>query len=134
MTSGIPAFNDMPHDLELALKICQGLRPELVGVPKIFDDKDVQKKYEDTEAEYIELMKKCWDSNPDKRPKAEKLYENFRKWFGIIPNCKLTSIPENETFIKNHPSSYYTSRKIDYAEKLNEILVQEESLESCRIF
>ncbi|UZO14384.1 uncharacterized protein OCT59_005843 [Rhizophagus irregularis] len=125
MTSGIPAFNKMPHDLDLALKICQGLRPELVEVPKIFDAKNVQKKYEDTEAEYIELMKKCWDSNPDKRPKAEKLYENFRKWFGIIPN---TSIPENETFIENHPSSCYTSRKIDYAEKLNEILDQEENL------
>ncbi|CAB5185784.1 unnamed protein product [Rhizophagus irregularis] len=42
-----------------------------------------------------------WDSNPGKRPKAEELYENFRKWFGIF------------------------LVKIDYAEKINEILVQE---------
>jgi len=30
MTSGIPAFNNIPHDFTLALNICQGLRPEII--------------------------------------------------------------------------------------------------------
>ncbi len=33
-----------------------------------------------------------------------------------------TFIIENEPVIENHPLSCYTSRKIDYSEKLNEIL------------
>ena len=28
MTSGISAFNNLPHDFNLSLNICQGLRPE----------------------------------------------------------------------------------------------------------
>ncbi|RGB40652.1 kinase-like domain-containing protein [Rhizophagus diaphanus] len=38
MNSGIPAFNDVPHDLNLALNICQGLRPRIVKSPEIYDD------------------------------------------------------------------------------------------------
>ncbi len=30
MTSGIPAFNNIPHDFSLALNICQGLRPNII--------------------------------------------------------------------------------------------------------
>ena len=46
MTSGIPAFNNIPHDFDLSLRICEGLRPEII---------------EGTEVEYAELMKRCWD-------------------------------------------------------------------------
>jgi len=83
MTSGIPAFNNIPHDFNLSLNICQGLRPEIVKgkVPKIFDDVEDQKKFEDMEVEYTKLMKRCWDSDPDKRPTVEELYGNFRKWY-----------------------------------------------------
>ncbi|CAB5396149.1 unnamed protein product [Rhizophagus irregularis] len=35
-------------------------------------------------------------------------------------------IPETEPLIQNYPSTCYTSRKIDYSAKLNEILNQEE--------
>ncbi len=45
LTSGIPAFNNVPHDYNLALKICQGLRPEMI---------------KGTMPEYAELMKQCW--------------------------------------------------------------------------
>ena len=62
MISGIPAFNNMPHDFSLALNICQGLRPE------------------GTMSEYAELMKKCWDVDFNKRPTAEELLKYFRKW------------------------------------------------------
>ena len=63
MTSGVLAFNDTAHDHHLILKICQGLRPEII---------------EGTEPEYSELMKKCWSLNPDERPTAEELVERFK--------------------------------------------------------
>ena len=42
MTSGIPIFNNISHDFSLALKICQGLRPNII---------------EGTLPEYAKLMK-----------------------------------------------------------------------------
>ena len=82
MTSGKPAFNNVPHDFNLSLNICQGLRPEIFEgkTPKIFDDTEKQKVFEGTEIKYTKLMKRCWDSDPDKRPTAEELYKNFRIW------------------------------------------------------
>ena len=63
MTSGIPAFNDISHGYYLALKICQGLRPKII---------------KDTKSEYAELMKKCWDSDLNKRPTADELEKCLR--------------------------------------------------------
>ena len=82
MTSGIPAFNNVPHDFNLSLSICQGLRPEIIEdkTPKIFDDTEKQKVFEGTEIKYTKLMKRCWDSDPDKRPTAEEIYKNFVLW------------------------------------------------------
>jgi len=64
-TSGIPAFNDRAHDFHLALNICRGLGPKLV---------------ESTLLVYIRLMKRCWDSDPDKRPTADELVEILSCW------------------------------------------------------
>ncbi|CAG8579703.1 7532_t:CDS:2 [Rhizophagus irregularis] len=58
MTTRIPAFNSMPHDFDLSLAICRRSRSDIIETSKIFDDTDIQKVYEDTETEYIELMKK----------------------------------------------------------------------------
>ena len=66
MTSGIPAFNDFSHDFYLSLSICEGLRPNIVR---------------GTEFEYVELMKKCWNTDPDKRPTAEELFGKFNRWY-----------------------------------------------------
>ncbi|UZO14387.1 uncharacterized protein OCT59_005846 [Rhizophagus irregularis] len=120
MTSGIPAFNNMPHDLELALKICRGLRPELVEVPKIFDDTKKQKIFEDLEKKYLELMKRCWDSDSGKRPTSNELFRNFSEWYGCIPT---EPIPENKLITpitQNHPLSCYTSRIIEISECLDD--------------
>ena len=38
-TSGVPPFNDRPHDHHLSLSICQGERPEIVkNTPKHYID------------------------------------------------------------------------------------------------
>jgi len=65
MTSGVPAFNKRSHDFNLALEVCQGLRPDIV---------------EETMPEYVELMKRCCDFDPNKRPTAEELAKYFREW------------------------------------------------------
>ena len=57
-TEGQP-FSNCAHDEFLVLDICKGIRP----------------KIDETEAPkcYIELMKRCWNSDPDKRPKATEI-------------------------------------------------------------
>jgi hypothetical protein len=70
MTSGTPAFNNVPHDFNLSLRICEGLRPEII---------------EGTNVEYAELMERCWNNDPDKRPTAEELPEYFEEWKKKFP-------------------------------------------------
>ncbi|CAB5200313.1 unnamed protein product [Rhizophagus irregularis] len=73
-------------------------------------------------------MKRCWDSDPNKRPTADELYQIIYFWYDYLPKCYENDrvIPSNEQITKNHPLSCYTGRKIDYSAKINEILSQEE--------
>ncbi|CAI2164867.1 4729_t:CDS:2 [Funneliformis geosporum] len=48
-------FWDQPHDTDLIIKICDGVRPPIIT---------------DAPIGYIELLKKCWDPDPNKRPKS----------------------------------------------------------------
>ncbi|RIB20364.1 kinase-like domain-containing protein [Gigaspora rosea] len=65
LTSGRQPFDDFPYDMNLYLKIIQGIRPKIV---------------ENTPKSYALLMKKCWDSNPLERPTALKLKETLGIW------------------------------------------------------
>ncbi|CAI2167476.1 2471_t:CDS:2 [Funneliformis geosporum] len=58
ITTGLPPFYDKAHDFEFILDICLGERPK---IPKNVPSK------------YIDLMERCWDSNPSNRPTAEKV-------------------------------------------------------------
>ena len=69
-TSGIPAFNNRSHDFNLSLDICKGLRPKIV---------------EGTLPVYARLMKRCWDSDPNKRPTADELHEILSCWYHYYP-------------------------------------------------
>ncbi|RIB16421.1 kinase-like domain-containing protein [Gigaspora rosea] len=35
---------------------------------------------EGTTSQYIDLMRKCWDGNPENRPSAENIYDSFIEW------------------------------------------------------
>src|SRR2546421_1039271 len=66
LTSLVPPFDDRAHDFHLSLSICKGERPEIIdGTPQC----------------YIDLMKKCWDLDPLKRPSASELKTIIENWW-----------------------------------------------------
>ncbi|CAI2164012.1 4351_t:CDS:2 [Funneliformis geosporum] len=67
--SGITPFNDRAHDLQLCLSIVKGERPPIV---------------ENTPQPYIDLLKRCWDGDPLKRPTALEISD-------IISACSTSS-------------------------------------------
>ncbi|POG63362.1 hypothetical protein GLOIN_2v1687042, partial [Rhizophagus irregularis DAOM 181602=DAOM 197198] len=64
-TSGISPFNDRAHDLQLALNICKGKRPEII---------------ENTPQCYVDLMKQCWNEDPSKRPSSTEVLNIIENW------------------------------------------------------
>ena len=55
-------FQDQNNDIELIIKICRNFRPPIIkNAPK----------------GYIELMQKCWDSDPNKMPTAFNIREKL---------------------------------------------------------
>jgi serine/threonine protein kinase len=58
-------FKDQPHDIDLAFKICGGLRPS-------FSD--------NTPECYIKLAYKCTDADPEKRPTADEILKIITFW------------------------------------------------------
>ncbi len=135
-TSGVPPFDNVEHDLCLALSICRGKRPEII---------------KNTPQCYIDLMKKCWDKDPLKRPKAFEIRNIIRKWYRTISNIENIDINEeseniikefynadkflkqkqtNVSAFKSHPQAYHTSRLLDFTKQLNEILNQKENVKA----
>ncbi|EXX50138.1 Skt5p [Rhizophagus irregularis DAOM 197198w] len=68
-TSGIPPFDHEAHDLELSLSICEGERPKI---------------NKNTPQCYVDLMTKCWDSNPSNRPTITELEYKISEWIKCI--------------------------------------------------
>ncbi|GBB98435.1 hypothetical protein RclHR1_32230001, partial [Rhizophagus clarus] len=67
--SGIPPFNDRAHDHQLIYDICKGRRPEIIrNAPKC----------------YVNLMKRCWDSNPSNRPIITEIEYKISEWIRCI--------------------------------------------------
>ncbi|POG81324.1 kinase-like domain-containing protein [Rhizophagus irregularis DAOM 181602=DAOM 197198] len=68
VATGKQPFADCAHDEFLVLNICNGNRPDInmPEAPKC----------------YIDLMKHCWNSNPDNRPKATEIFESIKLFSG----------------------------------------------------
>ncbi|GBC02165.1 hypothetical protein RclHR1_04490011 [Rhizophagus clarus] len=124
VATGRQPFDDRAHDEILVLNICNGTRPEI--------NKQI------TPTCYIDLMKKCWDSNPENRPftidvkeEIELFYNSLDKEFKkeeqhheIEEQFKETqeSRKENLLSIKNdksktHTHAVYTSRLLNHFTK-----------------
>jgi serine/threonine protein kinase len=114
LSSGKPPFYNRKHDTGLALKICNGLRPEFgKGTPEI----------------YKKLAYKCMNANSNQRPTAEELRSIISYWYDCIRWNKVTEelgykgkevkaafdesdkeIPNISTSYKKDPNAIYTSR------------------------
>jgi serine/threonine protein kinase len=70
IATGRQPFANSAHDNILALNICNGIRPEI-------NDQKTPKCY-------IDLMKKCWDSNPDNRPNANEIEELIELFYESV--------------------------------------------------
>ena len=57
-TTGKKPFHDRPHDHYLMIDILNGERPQIT---------------DDTPEFYADLMKRCWDRNPENRPTAKEI-------------------------------------------------------------
>ena len=107
--AGHPPFDDKAHDADLIFKILEGLRPQIL--PSMPDD-------------YAQMMQKCWDTDPSKRPtileilifadnKLKEIYEGK-----IDSNNNNSNVSNDDSSSSNslpqahekHPSAYHTSR------------------------
>ena len=107
--AGHPPFDDRAHDFCLIFQICEGLRPEIL--PKMPND-------------YTQMMKKCWDAEPSKRPTIWELWIFAENKLREIYEGKIDSNNNNSSNVsssnnpsqqvhKSHPLAYHTSKILD---------------------
>ncbi|POG81401.1 kinase-like domain-containing protein [Rhizophagus irregularis DAOM 181602=DAOM 197198] len=112
IATGKQPFYNRAHDQYLAISICGGVRPEISEpeAPKC----------------YIDLMKRCWDANPDHRPNIDEIFETMK----LLNDSKQpqeirNQLEEAEEYRKanplsieviqsnTHPQAIYTSRLLN---------------------
>ncbi|RGB38529.1 kinase-like domain-containing protein [Rhizophagus diaphanus] len=113
MSTGKPPYGNISHSDDLALAIYDGLRPKVIrGTPKC----------------YIELVNKCLDSDPEKRPSCNELLSIISKWNLEFINGKteseivkefsnadaIVSREYSSNEITLHPEAIYTSRHMNF--------------------
>ncbi|RIB11409.1 kinase-like domain-containing protein [Gigaspora rosea] len=116
--TGYPPYHDMPHDFSLATQICLGRRPEIrCKVPQSL----------------LDLMNKCLDAEPQNRPTAKALVDQFYcnsrnketelyKQFEEIKNLDKNSLILNQANqtkstrfnYQTHKQAIYTSRFLNF--------------------
>ena len=126
MITGIPPYPDIPHDEDLAIKICNGLRPKIpFHTPKLI----------------TRMIMRCWDARVTHRPTFAELREELWKyyndyvdylWGGENKDSEIViQIKKAEEFSINqestdtttttplnyqtHPQAIYTSRLLNYS-------------------
>ncbi|RIA80749.1 kinase-like domain-containing protein [Glomus cerebriforme] len=117
LSEEIPYY-DIPHDNDLAIKICRGLRPKISDdTPKLIAD----------------LINKCWDAKPENRPTSKKLCQILEGWreqildrkgeiYSQIKDCEKIketksenrSIDKDPENIQINPQAIYTSRLLTF--------------------
>ncbi|GET64731.1 kinase-like domain-containing protein [Rhizophagus irregularis DAOM 181602=DAOM 197198] len=147
--SGLPPYHDVSHDINLSIKICQGLRPRFnIKVPQLI----------------IHLIKRCLDANPLDRPTANEIDEILDQWYykfkdqtelqkqikeavdnnNSLPTSSIPSTNLGLTY-ETHSEAVYTSRLLnfnnlpepkntdDYYDERNDNIISEKFSESLQI-
>ncbi|RHZ75568.1 hypothetical protein Glove_212g133 [Diversispora epigaea] len=125
MITGFPPYPDIPHDKDLAIKICNGLRPKIpFRIPKLI----------------TRMIMRCWDARFTYRPTFYELNDELRKCDydrgylreGKNKNSEIViKIKKAEEFSANqestntttttplyyqtHPQAIYTSRLLNFS-------------------
>ncbi|RHZ84551.1 hypothetical protein Glove_79g73 [Diversispora epigaea] len=127
IVTGFLPYPDVPHDNDLALKICNGLRPKIpFHIPKLI----------------ARMIMRCWDARVTHRPTFGELRDELWKYWndryvylkeGIINNDSeiVIQIENSEKLSKNlglinsttttplnyqtHPQAIYTSRLLNFS-------------------
>ena len=113
-TTGKKPFHDRSHNHFLITDILKGERPQIT---------------DDTPEFYAELMKRCWDHNPENRPTAREINDCLceylsdmteeKKEIVELAETKRQEIIKPDEFLtdtknyKHHPESFYTSRLLN---------------------
>ncbi|RIB29954.1 kinase-like domain-containing protein [Gigaspora rosea] len=97
---GIPIPFEQNSELQFQLQVCKGHRPHI---------------YENTAMCYSDLMMKCWNMEPEKRPTAKEIGDIFVEWqnnenilFELAESDKKLQNVKNETahlYIDSHYKS-----------------------------
>jgi serine/threonine protein kinase len=103
-------FASYAHDQYLALQICNGVKPEIKEskAPKC----------------YINLMKKCWNSNPNSRPNIIEIKEKIESFYNASDfDEQFKEAEENfEEELTIHSQAIYTSRLLNpFTENLKNV-------------
>ncbi|GBC07449.1 hypothetical protein RclHR1_07480009 [Rhizophagus clarus] len=116
LTTGIKPFANVEHDVNLVYQIIDGKRPEITS---------------DTPECFANLMKKCWDSNPSRRPTVDEIFRSANKLnsmarglidvtaFAIFEQAEKKRLEliqskklGHEFSEKSHPKAIFTSRAL----------------------
>ncbi|RHZ87507.1 hypothetical protein Glove_33g49 [Diversispora epigaea] len=124
--TGFPPYPDIPHDEDLAIKICNGLRPKIpFHTPKLI----------------TRIIMRCWDARVTHRPTFKELYDELYKCYedyyyyvsrGRNKDSEIViQIKKAEEFSANqestntttttplnyqtHPQAIYTSRLLNFS-------------------
>ncbi|UZO08629.1 uncharacterized protein OCT59_028882 [Rhizophagus irregularis] len=105
---------------------------------------------ENTPQCYVDLMKKCWDEDPLKRPSSKEVSKIINEWISLPYDKKIEDINEelkcnimefinapighNNLTTESHSQAYYKSRLLNFTSKqLNEILESKNSQTSIQV-
>ncbi|RIB09873.1 kinase-like domain-containing protein [Gigaspora rosea] len=92
--TGYPPYHDIPHDEDLAIQVCLGVRPKIrCEVPQLL----------------LDLMNKCLDAKPQNRSTAEELKNMFGKYIHDLRSHE-TELYEQIREIE----AIYTSRSLNF--------------------
>ncbi|RHZ73751.1 hypothetical protein Glove_229g83 [Diversispora epigaea] len=127
MVTGFPPYPDIPHDKDLAMKICNGLRPKIpFHIPKLI----------------TRMIMRCLDARIPHRPTSEELRNELKKYNNdyfppllnnnkkkdseiVVQIKKAEEISANQESTETttttplnyqtHPQAIYTSRLLNYS-------------------